>query len=58
MGAANWSRRRRQMTTLPYYNNFFKTSNRPVTALSAKLAELTPDGLNNVFYANSEFRGE
>ena len=43
----------RQMTTLPYYNNFFKTSNRPVTALSAKLAELTPDGLNNVFYANS-----
>ena len=43
----------RQMTELPYYNNFFKTSNRPVAALSARLAELTPDGLNNVFYANS-----
>ena len=43
----------RQMTVLPYYNNFFKTSNRPVAALSAKLAALTPDGLNNVFYANS-----
>ncbi len=43
----------RQMTTLPYYNNFFKTSNRPVAALSARLAKITPDGLNNVFYANS-----
>ena len=43
----------RQMTELPYYNNFFKTSNRAVAALSARLAELTPDGLNNVFYANS-----
>ena len=42
-----------QMSTLPYYNNFFKTSNQPVVALSKKLADLTPDGLNNVFYANS-----
>ena len=43
----------RQMTELPYYNNFFKTSNPPVVALSGKLAELTPDGLNNAFFANS-----
>jgi len=42
-----------QMSALPYYNNFFKTSNQPVAALSKKLADLTPDGLNNVFYANS-----
>ena len=42
-----------QMNALPYYNNFFKTSNQPVVALSKKLADLTPDGLNNVFYANS-----
>jgi putrescine aminotransferase len=43
----------RQMTTLPYYNNFFKTSNQAVAALSKRLAEITPGGLNNVFYANS-----
>ena len=42
-----------QMTQLPYYNNFFKTTNPPVVALSKKLADITPDGLNNVFYANS-----
>jgi putrescine aminotransferase len=42
-----------QMAALPYYNNFFKTSNQPVIALSKRLADLTPDGLNNVFYANS-----
>ena len=42
-----------QMAMLPYYNNFFKTSNQPVIALSKRLADLTPDGLNNVFYANS-----
>ena len=42
-----------QMTKLPYYNNFFRTSNQPVAELSAKLAEVTPDGLSNVFYANS-----
>ncbi len=42
-----------QMTKLPYYNNFFKTSNQPVAALSKKLAEITPEGLNNAFFANS-----
>ena len=43
----------RQMTVLPYYNNFFKTSNKPIIALSKRLADITPEGLNNVFYANS-----
>ena len=42
-----------QMQRLPYYNSFFKTSNQPVAALSKKLAEITPDGLNHVLYANS-----
>ena len=42
-----------QMAKLPYYNNFFRTSNQPVAELSAKLAEITPDGLSNVFFANS-----
>src|SRR3546814_20370180 len=43
----------RQMLELPYYNTFFKTVTPPVVELSRKLAELTPDGLDHVFYANS-----
>lgn len=43
----------RQMRELPYYNTFFMTTHVPVIALSAKLAELAPDGMNHVFYANS-----
>ena len=42
-----------QMAVLPYYNNFFKTTNQPIAALSERLAALTPVGLSNVFYANS-----
>ncbi len=42
-----------QMQELPYYNTFFQTSTQPATELSAKLAEVTPEGLNHVFYANS-----
>ena len=42
-----------QMAVLPYYNNFFKTTNQPIAVLSERLAALTPEGLNNVFYANS-----
>jgi putrescine aminotransferase len=41
----------RQIKELPYYNTFFQTSHVPVIALSQKLAELTPDGFNHVFYA-------
>ena len=43
----------RQMQELPYYNAFFKTATTPSIALAEKLVELTPDGLNHVFYANS-----
>jgi putrescine aminotransferase len=42
-----------QLNTLPYYNTFFKTSNTPAAALSKKLAEISPDGFNHIFYANS-----
>ncbi|WP_375174212.1 aspartate aminotransferase family protein [Pseudooceanicola sp.] len=43
----------RQIRELPYYNTFFKTSHTPVIALSAKLAQLAPEGLNKVFYSSS-----
>ena len=43
----------KQMRELPYYNAFFKTSHPAASQLSAKLAEITPEGLNHVFYANS-----
>ncbi|ARE83492.1 Putrescine--pyruvate aminotransferase [Roseovarius sp. EC-HK134] len=43
----------RQMMELPFYNTFFQTSHVPAIALSAKLAELAPEGFNHVFYAGS-----
>jgi len=43
----------RQMKELPYYNTFFMTTHVPAIALSQKLADLAPDGFNNVFYAGS-----
>lgn len=43
----------RQMKQLPYYNTFFNTTHPPVVALSAKIAEVTPEGMNRVFYAGS-----
>lgn len=43
----------RQMMQLPYYNTFFKTSHPPAIELSHRLAELSPDGFNHVFFANS-----
>ncbi len=43
----------RQMMELPYYNTFFKTATPPVVELSEKLASLTPDGLEKVFFASS-----
>ncbi len=42
-----------QMLDLPYYNTFFKTATPPSIELSSKLAEITPEGLNEVFYASS-----
>ncbi len=44
---------RRQMDQLAFYNTFFKTSHEPVIALAEKLAGLTPEGIDNFFFANS-----
>ena len=43
----------RQMRELPYYNTFFQTSHVPAIDLAAKLADLAPGDLNNVFFACS-----
>jgi putrescine aminotransferase len=42
-----------QMRTLSYFNNFFKSSNQQAITLSETLVDLTPAGLNRVFYVNS-----
>lgn len=42
-----------QMTKLPYYNTFFKTTNEPAVLLAQKLASIAPEGINHVFYACS-----
>ncbi len=42
-----------QMQELPYYNTFFQTSHPPVIELSARISELTPEGLNRIFYCSS-----
>lgn len=41
------------LKTLPYYNTFFQTTHPYVTDLCEMLAELTPEGLDNFFFANS-----
>jgi putrescine aminotransferase len=43
----------RQLTDLSFYHGFFKTTTEPTVRLAAKLAELTPPGLNRAFFANS-----
>jgi len=43
----------RQIEELCYYNTFFQTTTQPATELAKKLAEVTPAGLNHVFFANS-----
>ena len=42
-----------QMSRLPYYNTFFKTSNEPAARLAERLASISPDGIDHVFFANS-----
>ena len=42
-----------QMAELSYFNSFFKSTNPPAITLAEKLVDITPDGLNHVFYANS-----
>ncbi len=42
-----------QMCQLPYYNTFFRTTHVPAASLAARLADLTPDDLDHVFFASS-----
>jgi putrescine aminotransferase len=57
--AAGYSRRElvdaasAQMTKLPYYNTFFKTTNQPAVALAQRLARIAPAGINHAFFACS-----
>ncbi|HEX3483545.1 MAG TPA: aminotransferase, partial [Micropepsaceae bacterium] len=41
------------LTTLPYYNHFFKTTNPWTAELAGKLVSLLPDGHEHVLFANS-----
>src|SRR5690606_2512759 len=43
----------RQMRELPYYNLFFQTAHPPALELAAAIAELTPPGLDHVFFTGS-----
>ncbi|KLK89749.1 aminotransferase, partial [Microvirga vignae] len=43
----------RQTDRLAFYNTFFKTSHEPVIELSGRLAELTPESIDNLFFSNS-----
>ncbi len=43
----------KQMTKLPYYNTFFKTTNEPAVMLATKLAQIAPEGMNHAFFACS-----
>lgn len=42
-----------QMLELPYYNSFFQTATPPAIELASKLARITPEGLNHVFFTGS-----
>ena len=43
----------KQMLELPYYNTFFQSATPPSIELAEKLAEITPAGLDHVFFASS-----
>ncbi|MBA1272981.1 aspartate aminotransferase family protein [Stutzerimonas azotifigens] len=43
----------RQMRELPYYNLFFQTAHPPALALAKAIAEITPAGMNHVFFTGS-----
>ena len=42
-----------QMRQLPYYNTFFQTTTVPALTLAQTLSEVTPEGMNHVFFACS-----
>ena len=43
----------KQINTLSFSHSYYKSSNKPAIRLAEKLVEITPTGLNHVFYANS-----
>jgi putrescine aminotransferase len=43
----------KQMKELPFYNTFFGTTHPPVVMLAKKIATLTPEHLNHVFFSSS-----
>jgi putrescine---pyruvate transaminase len=47
----------RQLTTLPFYNSFFNTSNVPAITLAGTLARIAPPGFNHVFFTGSGSEG-
>ncbi len=42
-----------QLKKLPYYHTFAHKSHEPSIRLAEKLVEMTPEGLNKVFFTNS-----
>jgi putrescine aminotransferase len=47
----------RQMRELPYYNLFFQTAHPPALELAKVLSEITPAGMNHVFFTGSGSEG-
>ena len=47
----------KQMKQLPFYNTFFMTAHPPVLELAKTIAELTPEGMNHVFFTGSGSEG-
>jgi putrescine---pyruvate transaminase len=47
----------KQMKQLPFYNTFFMTAHPPVLELAKAIAELTPEGMNHVFFTGSGSEG-
>jgi putrescine---pyruvate transaminase len=47
----------KQMKELPFYNTFFNTAHPPVLELAKTIAELTPEGMNHVFFTGSGSEG-
>ncbi|MBD9483436.1 aspartate aminotransferase family protein [Pseudomonas sp. PDM14] len=47
----------KQMRELPFYNTFFQTAHPPVLELAKAIADVTPAGMNHVFFTGSGSEG-
>ncbi|RMQ45639.1 Putrescine-pyruvate aminotransferase [Pseudomonas cichorii] len=47
----------KQMRELPYYNLFFQTAHPPALELAKAISEVTPQGMNHVFFTGSGSEG-